>query len=111
MLKQHVTTRLQIFIFYVSDNVFKCGISVAPPTDWHFYDTVYTERFMGLPTPDDNLVFNEKKLKYLSKLGFPLLFVVKPKLYLHTLFMHVFFYTIAVHFVKAYLGLPTNQPK
>ena len=38
------------------DNVFKCGISVAPPTDWLFYDTIYTERFMGLPTEDDNLV-------------------------------------------------------
>jgi len=44
--------------FNATDNVFKCGISVAPPTDWHFYDTVYTERFMGLPTEEDNLVFN-----------------------------------------------------
>lgn len=36
--------------------MFKCGISVAPPTDWLFYDTVYTERFMGLPDANDNLV-------------------------------------------------------
>ncbi|XP_066966101.1 dipeptidyl peptidase 4-like isoform X2 [Macrobrachium rosenbergii] len=36
-------------------NVFKCGISVAPVTSWIYYDTVYTERYMGLPTPDDNL--------------------------------------------------------
>jgi dipeptidyl-peptidase-4 len=36
-------------------NVYKCGISVAPVTNWLLYDTIYTERYMGLPTPDDNL--------------------------------------------------------
>lgn len=30
-------------------NVFKAGVAVAPPTDWRFYDTVYTERFMRTP--------------------------------------------------------------
>lgn len=38
-----------------TENVFKCGISVAPVTDWTLYDSIYTERFMGLPTADDNL--------------------------------------------------------
>jgi dipeptidyl-peptidase-4 len=28
---------------------FKAGISVAPVTDWHNYDSTYTERYMGLP--------------------------------------------------------------
>ena len=32
--------------------VFKAGIAVAPPTDWRFYDSVYTERFMR--TPQEN---------------------------------------------------------
>nr|AXB27022.1 dipeptidyl peptidase IV [Carollia perspicillata] len=35
--------------------VFKCGIAVAPVSAWEFYDSVYTERYMGLPTPEDNL--------------------------------------------------------
>ncbi|CAL7939159.1 unnamed protein product [Xylocopa violacea] len=35
--------------------VFKCGMSVAPVTDWALYDSIYTERFMGLPTMEDNL--------------------------------------------------------
>ncbi|XP_037960326.1 venom dipeptidyl peptidase 4 [Teleopsis dalmanni] len=35
--------------------VFQCGISVAPVTSWLYYDTIYTERYMGLPTPEDNL--------------------------------------------------------
>lgn len=34
------------------NGVFKAGIAVAPPTDWKFYDTVYTERFMR--TPQEN---------------------------------------------------------
>ncbi|ODM94098.1 Venom dipeptidyl peptidase 4 [Orchesella cincta] len=36
------------------ENVFKCGISVAPVTSWLYYDTIYTERYMGLPTEEDN---------------------------------------------------------
>jgi len=37
-------------------NVFQCGISVAPVTNWIYYDSIYAERYLGLPTPDDNLV-------------------------------------------------------
>jgi dipeptidyl-peptidase-4 len=29
--------------------VFSAGISGAPVTDWNLYDTIYTERYMGLP--------------------------------------------------------------
>jgi len=36
-------------------NIFKCGISVAPVTNWIYYDSIYTERYLGLPTPEDNL--------------------------------------------------------
>ncbi|XP_066155922.1 venom dipeptidyl peptidase 4-like isoform X1 [Euwallacea fornicatus] len=38
-----------------TENVLKCGISVAPVTDWALYDSIYTERFMGLPRSTDNL--------------------------------------------------------
>lgn len=37
-----------------SGHVFKCAVSVAPVTDWTFYDSIYTERYMGLPTSTDN---------------------------------------------------------
>ena len=33
--------------------VFKAGVAVAAPSDWRFYDTVYTERFMR--TPKENM--------------------------------------------------------
>jgi dipeptidyl-peptidase 4 len=29
-------------------DAFKAGVSVAPVTDWHLYDSIYTERYMGL---------------------------------------------------------------
>jgi dipeptidyl-peptidase-4 len=32
--------------------VFRSGVAGAPVTDWRFYDTIYTERYMG--TPEDN---------------------------------------------------------
>lgn len=28
---------------------FKCGVSMAPVTDWRFYDSIYTERYMKTP--------------------------------------------------------------
>uniref|UniRef100_A0A8B9VYD7 Dipeptidyl peptidase 4 n=1 Tax=Anas zonorhyncha TaxID=75864 RepID=A0A8B9VYD7_9AVES len=35
--------------------VFKCGIAVAPVSRWQYYDSIYTERYMGLPIESDNL--------------------------------------------------------
>ncbi|MCR4918820.1 MAG: DPP IV N-terminal domain-containing protein [Prevotella sp.] len=32
--------------------VFRCGVAIAPPTCWRYYDTVYTERYMR--TPQEN---------------------------------------------------------
>ena len=29
--------------------VFKAGVAVAPPTNWRYYDTIYTERYMRTP--------------------------------------------------------------
>ncbi len=33
-------------------SVWKCGVAGAPVTHWKFYDTIYTERYMG--TPEEN---------------------------------------------------------
>lgn len=47
--------------------VFNCGIAVAPVTSFRFYDTIYTERYMGLPSEnsdayDDNPMTRADKL-------------------------------------------------
>ena len=47
--------------------VFCCGIAIAPPTDWRFYDTVYTERYMRTPQEnaegyDDNPIHRAEQL-------------------------------------------------
>ncbi|MBN1112613.1 MAG: S9 family peptidase [Bacteroidales bacterium] len=59
---------------FKGDGVFKMAVAVAPVINWRYYDSVYTERFMGLPQDnasgyDDNspinLVDNWTKGKYL----------------------------------------------
>lgn len=32
-----------------TESPFRCGIAIAPVTDWRLYDTGYTERFMRRP--------------------------------------------------------------
>ena len=34
---------------FLGGGVFRAGIAVAPVTDWRFYDTIYTERYMRTP--------------------------------------------------------------
>ena len=79
------------------DSPFKCGVAMAAVTDWHWYDSIYTERFMLTPgqnesgyaessaigrtarlkgkllimsgTSDDNVHFYNT-LKYTSKLSY-----------------------------------------
>ena len=36
-------------------DAFKAGVSVAPVTDWRDYDSIYTERYMGLPKDNPTL--------------------------------------------------------
>lgn len=44
---------LTLKVMEAGSKVFQYGLAVAPVTDWRFYDSVYTERYMG--TVDDNL--------------------------------------------------------
>ncbi|MFT5500421.1 MAG: dipeptidyl-peptidase-4 [Woeseiaceae bacterium] len=36
-----------------SSNEFAAGVAVAPVSDWHYYDTIYTERYMKRPQDNE----------------------------------------------------------
>ncbi|NOX37306.1 MAG: prolyl oligopeptidase family serine peptidase [Calditrichaeota bacterium] len=55
--------------------VFKAGISVAPVTDWRDYDTIYTERYMGLPQENEEGYRNSSPVFFADSLHGHLLLV------------------------------------
>jgi dipeptidyl-peptidase-4 len=56
-------------------DLFRMGISVAPVTDWRFYDTIYTERFMWLPQLNEEGYRQTSVLTHLDGLRAHLLLV------------------------------------
>ncbi|MFV0531237.1 MAG: S9 family peptidase [Flavobacteriales bacterium] len=48
--------------------VFKTGIAVAPVTNWRFYDSVYTERFMQTPQENPNGYDLNSPINHVEKL-------------------------------------------
>jgi len=40
---------MTLYAMFNASEVFKAGFAGAPVTDWHQYDTIYTERYMGRP--------------------------------------------------------------
>lgn len=41
---------LTLYALLNSPDTFRCGVAVAGPTNWAWYDTIYTERYMRTPT-------------------------------------------------------------
>ena len=58
-----------------NDAVFKAGVAVAAPTDWRFYDTVYTERYMRTPKENKEGYDNGSAVVNASKLNGKLLLI------------------------------------
>ncbi len=49
-------------------DVFKAGISVAPVTNWRFYDSVYTERYMRTPKENPDGYDDNSPLSHADKI-------------------------------------------
>ena len=46
---------LTLYVLTHAPGVFKAGVAGAPVTDWTFYDSIYTERYMGRPRQPEGL--------------------------------------------------------
>ena len=55
--------------------VFKAGVAVAAPTDWRFYDTIYTERYMRTPKENKDGYDNGSAIVNANKLNGHLLLI------------------------------------
>ena len=49
-------------------NMFRGGVAVAPVTDWRLYDSIYTERYMGLPKENPDGYHKSSPVNYASDL-------------------------------------------
>lgn len=56
-------------------DVFKMGIAVAPVTNWRYYDTIYTERFMRTPQENAEGYDDNSPINHVEKLKGPYLLV------------------------------------
>lgn len=50
------------------NDVFKMAIAVAPVTNWRFYDTIYTERYMQTPQENPNGYDDNSPINFVEKL-------------------------------------------
>ena len=56
-------------------DVFKAGISVAPVTNWRFYDTIYTERYLKRPQENASGYDDNSPVTHAAKLRGPFLLI------------------------------------
>lgn len=47
---------------------FKAGFAGGPVTDWHYYDSIYTERYMGLPQVNEENYVKSSPVTYAGQL-------------------------------------------
>lgn len=50
------------------NDIFKMAIAVAPVTNWRFYDSIYTERFMGSPNENASGYDDNSPINHVDKL-------------------------------------------
>ncbi len=66
---------LTLYSLLNAPDVFRAGIAGAPVTNWHNYDTIYTERYLGLPSENAEGYRASSAVEYAAKLKAKLLIV------------------------------------
>jgi dipeptidyl-peptidase-4 len=64
-----------LLLMFRSPDVYKVGMSVAPVADVHNYDTIYQERYVGLPATDSAAYHDASGVNYVNGLKGDLLVV------------------------------------
>jgi dipeptidyl-peptidase-4 len=66
---------LTLYSLLNAPDVFRAGVAGAPVTNWRNYDTIYTERYLGLPTENAEGYRASSPVDYAAKLKAKLLIV------------------------------------
>ena len=66
---------LTLYALTHAPDVWKAGVAGAPVTDWTFYDSIYTERYMGLPKDNPKGYESSSPLKKAGELKADLLLI------------------------------------
>ncbi|MFI5097117.1 MAG: DPP IV N-terminal domain-containing protein [Candidatus Acidiferrales bacterium] len=59
---------MTVHAMFEAPDIFKVGFAGGPVTDWHFYDTIYTERYMGLLPEHEKSYQESSPIKNAGKL-------------------------------------------
>ncbi|HEU5251642.1 MAG TPA: S9 family peptidase [Thermoanaerobaculia bacterium] len=66
---------MTLFSLTRAPDVWKCGVAGAPVTHWKFYDTIYTERYMGTPQENPTGYESSAPLSKARDIAAPLLII------------------------------------
>ncbi len=66
---------LTLYAMLNAPDVWTCGVAGAPVTDWSLYDSIYTERYLGLPGENQAGYRDSSPVHAAAGLGAPLLLV------------------------------------
>jgi len=66
---------MTLMLMFKAPDVFHAGVSGAPVTDWHLYDTHYTERYLGKPQDNESGYETSSVLPYAQDLRGSLLVI------------------------------------
>ncbi|PCI33629.1 MAG: S9 family peptidase [Alphaproteobacteria bacterium] len=66
---------MTLMALFKAPDVFKVGVSGAPVTEWRFYDTAYTERYLGHPGANKDVYDKSSVFPYVKNLKGKLLLV------------------------------------
>ncbi|HEX8872511.1 MAG TPA: prolyl oligopeptidase family serine peptidase, partial [Candidatus Acidoferrum sp.] len=59
---------MTLHAMFETPEIFKAGFAGGPVTNWHFYDTIYTERYLGLPQQNEEGYEESSPIKNVAKL-------------------------------------------